>query len=75
MINIIKNFLTRNTGNQYNNDLLKMNVYDVGLDSLLLVGLIVELEANSGKILPEDKLEKMISEDFTFEEIINAFGE
>lgn len=75
MIDIIKTFLTRNTGNQYNNDLLTMNVYDAGLDSLLLVGLIVELEANSGKFLPEDKLEKMISEDFTFGEIINAFNE
>ncbi|MCX8962356.1 hypothetical protein EHW64_14745 [Erwinia psidii] len=75
MIDIINTFVERNTGHQYNNDLLTMNVYDAGLDSLLLVGLIVELEANSGKILPEDKLEKMISEDFTFGEIINVFSE
>lgn len=75
MIDIIDDFVKRNTGHQFNNDLLRMNVYDAGLDSLLLVGLIVELEAKSGKLLPEEKLEKMISEDFTFGEIINAFSE
>ncbi|WP_034950324.1 phosphopantetheine-binding protein [Erwinia oleae] len=75
MIEIINSFVTRNTGHQFNNKLLTMNVYDAGLDSLLLVGLIVELEAKSGKILPEDKLERLISGDFTFEEIINAFSE
>lgn len=75
MIDLINAFVTRNTGYQYDNDLLAMNVYDAGLDSLLLVGLIVELETNSGKILPEDKLEKMISENFTFGEIIDVFSE
>lgn len=73
MFNIITNYVARNTGSNYDNELLEMNVYDTGLDSLLLVGLLVELEAHSGKMLSEEQLSRIVTEEFTFGELINAF--
>ncbi|MGM3163017.1 acyl carrier protein [Dickeya undicola] len=74
MIETIKNYILANTGNEIGDEVYHMDFFEAGLDSLLLVGLIVELETLNNTQLNELRLTELLSgSDTTFGELINAF--
>ncbi|EXU76302.1 acyl carrier protein [Erwinia mallotivora] len=74
MIEIIKSYILSNTGNTPGDEIYQMDFFATGLDSLLLVGLIVELETHNNTQLSEETLAELLSgSDTTFGELIDAF--
>lgn len=74
MIETIKSYVFANTGNKVGDEVYHMDFFEAGLDSLLLVGLIVELETFNNTQLSELSLTELLSgSDTTFGELINAF--
>lgn len=75
MIEIIQNYLYSNTGKKFGDEIYQMDFFSAGLDSLLLVGLIVELETTNNTQLTEEVLSELLTtSDATFGRLINAFS-
>ncbi|WP_048794933.1 MULTISPECIES: acyl carrier protein [Serratia] len=75
MLDAIQSFISANLGaDSVNENIEDMHLFSLGLDSLLIVGLIVELESVSGISLDDATLERLLTNDSVkVREVIDAF--